>query len=263
MACSVVAECLAQYTRAADAAAAIAAAVCSELGLETVQDLAVLENEDRRNEVAVLLAGRAIAHLGKGDVDSLVDELENDLLVIAQRARDAKQPDFRQHPWFLRQPLYVQAFVKDVRPGKDSSHPDVVCMCGMPHRSNNFEKQHLRSKHETDLWMAVRDSEVELLARAEHAEWHTEQTQQCMTEAAQVIMRLHEELAAREARRDEPEPGVTQLRRQLDEVHAKLVAEQRASTKLEGALRQQQKTTIDLLPHLARSRGLCEVARLK
>ena len=82
-----------------------------------------------------------------------------------------------------------------------------------------------------------------------------------MAEAAQVIVRLQEELATCEARRDEPEPSTAQLRRQLDEVRAKLVAEQRASTKLEGALRQQQRTTIDLLPHLARSRGLCEVAR--
>ena len=80
-----------------------------------------------------------------------------------------------------------------------------------------------------------------------------------MTEAAQVIVRLQDELTAREARRDESEPAAPQLRRQLDEVRAKLVAEQRASTKLEGALRQQQKTTIELLPYLARIRTLCEV----
>ena len=173
MACSVVAACLAQYMRAADASDAIAASVCLELGFEAVQDLSVLEDDNRRKEVAVLLAGRAIAHLGKGDIDSLVDELENDLLVIAQRARAAEPPDFRQHPWFLRQPLYVQVFVKDVRPGKDSHHPvDVVCMCGALHRADHFERRHLRSiQHEADLWKAVRDSEAELIARAERTEW--------------------------------------------------------------------------------------------
>jgi hypothetical protein len=248
--------------RAADASDVIAASVCLELGFEAVQDLSVLEDDNRRKEVAVLLAGRVIAHLGKGDVDSLVDELDNDLLVIAQRARATEPPDFRQHPWFLRQPLYVQVFINDVRPGKDSSHPDVECTCGQVHASNNFERKHLRSQqHETQLWQAVRDSEAELIARAERSEWHVEQAERCMAEAAHVIVRLQDELAGREVRRDEPEPGAAQLRRQLDEVRAKLVAEQRASTKLEGALRQQQKTTIDLLPHLARSRGLCEVAR--